>query len=276
VTKRVLSTAVLWAVVIAVLWFFRSPGAVVLLGALSFLALREFYQLLDASGEPPFLWTGASLGALITVSPWLGDRYGDPSLMLALATVVIAVRMLVERTPENRTESLAGTLFGLVYVAFLMQFIVRMLTPSGPLDLMGPDDRLLLTFWFVVVVKFCDTGALLAGTAFGKHLMAPRISPKKTWEGLAGGVIVSMSVGALGAWILREHVPAGFTPGIAALIAAPLALAGAASDLVKSVVKRRANRKDSGTSVPGIGGVLDLIDSLLLAAPLGYLLLPLG
>jgi len=274
VTKRVLSTAVLWATVIAVLWYFRAPGAVVLLGAFSFFALRELYLLLRASGMPAFPWTGAALGAVITVSPWFDGWVGDPALLLALAAVLFSVRMLIERTPENRVEALGGTLFGLVYVALLMQFIVRMVTP-GPADLIGADSRLLLAFWFVAVVKFCDTGALLSGMAFGKHLMAPRISPKKTWEGLTGGILVSMGVGALVAWLLRDQVPAGFTPGRAALIAAPLAAVGAASDLVKSAIKRRANRKDSGASIPGIGGVLDLIDSLLLAAPLGYLLLPL-
>ena len=112
----------------------------------------------------------------------------------------------------------------------------------------------------------------IAGLAFGRHKMAPQISPKKTWEGAAGGVLVSMAVGALVAWLARDYFPAWLTPAVAALLALPLAIVAIVSDLIESIIKRRAAHKDSGAVIPGIGGMFDVSDSLLLTAPLGFFL----
>ena len=109
--------------------------------------------------------------------------------------------------------------------------------------------------------------------AFGRHAMAPGISPKKTWEGACGGVVVAMGVGALVFWLGGPVLPDEMTPLRGALLAAPLAAVAIVSDLIESVIKRRASLKDSGGGVPGIGGIFDLTDSLILAAPVGYFLL---
>jgi phosphatidate cytidylyltransferase len=183
--------------------------------------------------------------------------------------IVFAIRLLGERTLETRVESFASTLFGLVYVSVMLQYLVAIITPV-PGDTVSPDGRLLLCLWLVAVTKFCDTGALLTGMAFGRHKMSPQISPKKTWEGAVGGVIISMGIGALVAWLARDVFPPHMTPLVAALMAAPIAIVGIVADLVESVFKRRANRKDSGQTIPGIGGMFDLSDSLILAAPIGY------
>ena len=237
------------------------------------LTLREFYRLLASAGMAPFHRLGMTFGALITLSPWLHEYIGIPksSDALALAVIVFSIRILSEREPLKRVEALAGTIFGLVYVALMLQYFVRILTPL-PDDVVTPNGRLLLCVWLIAVAKFCDVGALLAGLAFGKHQMAPQISPKKTWEGAIGGVIVSMGVGAFVAWLGRGELPPHFTPVIAALIAAPIALVAIVSDLIESIIKRHAALKDSGGAIPGIGGVFDLSDSLILTAPLGYFL----
>jgi phosphatidate cytidylyltransferase len=106
--------------------------------------------------------------------------------------------------------------------------------------------------------------------------MSPQISPKKTWEGAAGGILSSMGIGAGVAWLARDVLGGHLTPGRAALIAIPVAVLGIVADLVESVIKRRANLKDSGRAIPGIGGMFDLSDSMILAAPVGYLLLGLA
>jgi phosphatidate cytidylyltransferase len=191
------------------------------------------------------------------------------ALLLPLGVIVFAFRLLRERTPETRVESLASTLFGLVYVSVMLQYLVAIITPL-PGDTVSPDGRLLLCLWLVAVTKFCDTGALLSGMAFGRHKMSPQISPKKTWEGAVGGVLISMGIGALFAWCARSEFPAHMTPIVAALMAAPVAIVGIVADLVESVLKRRANMKDSGTTIPGIGGMFDLTDSIILVAPIGY------
>ncbi|MFI5356701.1 MAG: phosphatidate cytidylyltransferase [Opitutales bacterium] len=267
--KRIFSTVLLWVIVAGSLWFFRTTGGVILIGLIAMLTLREFYKLLAGAGLAPFDKLGLTLGGLITVAPWLQQRFGLPAHdLLALSVIVFSVRILGERNPHNRVEALAGTLFGLVYIALLLQYLVRIII-SDPAN---PDQGLLLFLWLVAVAKFCDVGALLTGLAIGRHKMAPEISPKKTWEGAAGGVLVSMGVGALVAWLGRGQLPAGLTPFHAALIAAPIALVAIVSDLVESIIKRRATIKDSGGIIPGIGGMFDVSDSLILAAPLGFLL----
>ena len=271
--KRICSTVLLWLVIFAVLWFFRTGGAVAAIVAISVLTLREFYKLMAASGGAPFARLGLLFGGLITLSPWTEARLGLPAHpLVALATLVFSIRMLSERAPEKRVEALASTLFGLVYVSLLLQYLVRIVTPL-PGDAIAPEGRLVLCLWVVGVAKFCDVGALLTGLACGRHAMAPGISPKKTWEGAAGGVAISMGVGALVFWLGRGVLPAGMGPLRGALLAAPLAVVAIVSDLVESVLKRRAALKDSGGGVPGIGGIFDLSDSLILAAPVGFFLL---
>jgi phosphatidate cytidylyltransferase len=270
--KRIFSTVVLWAVVGCTLWFFRTTGALILIGLISVLTLREFYQLMQGAGYTPFHKLGLFFGGLITLAPWAEARFGGQEhLLLALATIVIAVRLLGERSPENRVESLASTIVGLVYVSLLLQYFVRIVTPQAG-DTITPNGRLLLALWLIMVAKFCDMGALLSGMAFGRRKMSPQISPKKTWEGAIGGVLLSMVSGAVFAWCARASFPSHMTPLMAALMAAPLAVLAIVSDLIESVIKRRANFKDSGQAVPGIGGMFDLSDSLILVAPLGYFL----
>lgn len=271
--KRIFSTVLLWLVVFAVLWFFRTTGAVVMVTLISVFTLRELYQLLGASGLAPFHRLGMTFGGLITLAPWLHARYGLPSTAhaLALAVIVFSIRILSEREPQTRVEALASTVFGLVFVAMMLQYLVRILTPL-PGDPITANGRLLLCLWLVAVAKFCDVGALLTGMAIGRHKMAPQISPKKTWEGAIGGVFVSMGIGALVAWLARGQLPPHMTPVVSALLAAPIALVAIVSDLVESIIKRRAAIKDSGAGIPGIGGVFDLSDSLLLTAPLAFFL----
>jgi phosphatidate cytidylyltransferase len=268
--KRIFSTVLLWTILGLVLWFFRTNGAIVLVVIISVFTLREFYQLMHASGYDPFDKFGMALGGLITLGPWLQVKFGWPTeLFLPLAVIVFAIRLLGERTPETRVESLASTLFGLVYVAVMLQYLVAILTPV-PGDSISPTGRMLLCLWLIAVTKFCDMGALLTGMAIGRHKMSPQISPKKTWEGAGGGVVFSMGIGALIAWLARNEFPAHMTPLVAALMAAPIAVVGIVADLVESVLKRRANIKDSGKTIPGIGGIFDLSDSLILVAPIGY------
>src|SRR5690606_9632075 len=176
-------------------------------------------------------------------------------------------RIVGERNPENRVESLAWTLFGLIYVPFMLQFLVRILLVDTP----HANTGLALALWLIAVSKFCDVGALLSGMLFGKHKMAPVISPKKTWEGAIGGLLTSAALGASIVYGFSQYFPASLTPALAAAVALPIAGLGIVSDLIESVIKRRADTKDSGATIPGIGGMFDLSDSLILTAPAGFL-----
>ena len=270
--KRILSTIALWTLVVCSLVYFRTEGGVVLITLISVLTLYEFFHLMQGAGLAPFDKLGMTFGGLITIAPWVEAQFHLPAThALAVAVIGFSVRILGERDPQHRVEALAATLFGLVYVAYMLQYLVRIVTPL-PGDAIAPTGRLLLFVWLVAVAKFCDVGALLTGLAIGRHRMSPQISPKKTWEGAVGGVVASMLVGAWVAWLARGYLPAHMTPLCAALMAVPIGMAGIVSDLIESVIKRRATIKDSGGLIPGIGGVFDVSDSLILTAPLGYFL----
>jgi phosphatidate cytidylyltransferase len=274
VLQRILSTVLLWVVAIATIHYFGAPGGVWLITLLACATQFEFYRMLKRTGLDPFDRLGLMVGAILVLAPYyLEDRSIQTTDVLAGAVVLFALRILGEREPHNRMETLAATLFGVLYVPFMLQFLVRTIGLY--------DDKyvgLALGLWLVAVAKFCDVGALLTGLAFGRHKMAPNISPKKTWEGAFGGLLVSAGIGALLARLGHSaqfggpYFPDDFTPLRAALMALPIAAAAITSDLVESIIKRRAEVKDTGQFIPGIGGAFDLTDSLILAAPIGYFL----
>lgn len=273
--KRLLSTLVLWTVILGSLWLFGAHAAVTLITVLSALTLHEFYGMTAKMGGRPFRWMGLGFSVLITATPYLlGYYYDEPDLiaslptgLLVLALVVSCFRVLGERDPASRVETIAATAGGLLYVPFMLHFLVAILMREG-----YDGDNLALCLWTVAVSKFCDVGALLTGLAIGKHKMCPTISPKKTWEGAVGGVLTSAGIGAGIAYFASEYFSPSLTPLIAALIAVPLAIVTIVSDLIESALKRRADTKDTGVLIPGIGGAFDLTDSLILTAPIAYFL----
>lgn len=272
--KRIFSTIALWAIVISLLYFFAAAGAVWIVAAITALTLWEFYALLKHMGYDPFDKLGITLGLATILVPYYGPRFGlnvTPADIVAFAVIAFSVRILGERDAQNRVETLAGSIFGIVYVPLMLGYFVPLIKTSTP----SPHTGIAFFLWVIAVSKFCDVGALLSGMAFGRHKMAPVISPKKTWEGAIGGLCVSMGVGATIAHFASTWFPASFTPWLAGLTALPIAIIAIVADLVESIIKRRATIKDSGATIPGIGGMFDVTDSLILTAPLGYALLSL-
>ncbi len=255
------------------LWLFGAHAAVVLATLLGVLTLHEFYGLTGKMGARPFHWMGLSFAALMIAGPYYLAWFTDePDVLgslatglLVLALLISCVRVLSERDTSNRIETIAATVGGLLYIPYLLHFLVRILMREA-----DSGENLALCLWLIAVAKFCDVGALLSGMAFGKHQMAPQISPKKTWEGAVGGVLISAGIGAGIAFFLSDRLPGSLTPTVAALIALPLAIIAIISDLIESAIKRRADTKDTGQLIPGIGGAFDLTDSLLLTAPVAY------
>lgn len=271
--SRLLSTLVLWTVILGSLWLFGSHAAVFLVTVLSALTLHEFYGMADKLGGRSFRWMGQGFNVLIIAAPYVLAYFTDepdviaalPTGLLILALIVTCIRVLGERDVNSRVEAIAATVLGLLYVPFMLHFLVAILMRNG-----SDGDNLALCLWTVTVSKFCDVGALLTGLAFGKHKMAPNISPKKTWEGAVGGVLTSAGLGAAIAYFAAAHFSNSFTPLVAAAVAAPLAVVTIVSDLIESALKRRADTKDTGALIPGIGGAFDLTDSLILTAPVAY------
>lgn len=276
--KRALSTFVLWFALVGLLWQFGRPAAVILTTIMAVLTQYELYGMLLRMGQHPFRRLGVMLGAAMLLGSYAqrtlapGLPISGPGLMaslMALAVIICCIRLLYERDPAHRVDTLASTLFGIAYVPFMFHFLIEIFFLHE-----NANHGLMLVVWLVVVVKFCDTGALLVGTAFGRHKMSPTISPKKSWEGLVGGVAVASLAGALLVHFFgpRNLYPANFTVFWSAVAAVPIALIGVVSDLVESMIKRAADIKDSGKSVPGIGGAFDLTDSIILTAPPAYIL----
>ncbi|WP_221030447.1 phosphatidate cytidylyltransferase [Actomonas aquatica] len=265
--SRIFSTILLWAIVAGTVIFVGPTGAIWLVSAIAVLTQWEFFKLIRRLGVEPFDKVGMLLGGAICLGPLYIEELGLGSgPLLALAAIVFAVRILGERSSEQRLDTLAWSLFGLVYIPFMLSFLARTILIDSPSGQTG----LILAVWVIAVSKFCDVGALLSGLAFGRHKMAPEISPKKTWEGAVGGILTSVGVGIGLNLGFADQMPAGFTPLVAGLLALPIAGLAIVSDLVESIIKRRTNAKDAGATIPGIGGVFDLSDSLILTSPVAY------
>lgn len=273
--KRTISTIVLWTVVIALLFVFKAPAGAILIVLLAAATQHELYGLLERCELRPLKNVGIVLGILYLASEFLLPQFKATVFLynnidgLSLCLVIIALFALIPRIP-NRAATLAATVFGFIYVPYLFHYFFRILDHKEVYD---QTSGLFLVFWVVVLVKFTDIGAYVVGSLIGKHKMAPKISPGKTWEGFAGGLIVSASISAGYVALFHNHLPVTINPFTAAFLAVPIAVVSVASDLIESVFKRQANVKDSGRTIPGIGGAFDLTDSLILSVPVAYTLL---
>lgn len=271
--QRILSTLLLWGVVIGSLVWFGPEAAVWLIAIVSVGTQYELYTLMEKIGRQPFKALGTSLGAVMIIVPYYANKLmehpveGLQAAIIAVTIVACCLRILVHRSVDQRIETLSSTLVGLIYVPFMLTFMARMLTITE-----DKSEGLMLILWLIVTAKFCDVGALLFGKAFGRHQMSPNTSPKKTWEGAVGGCLVSVVLGGLFVYLAPDAFPPFFAPFWGALFALPIAILSIISDLVESMIKRMADQKDSGRFIPGIGGAFDLSDSLILTAPTAFLL----
>jgi len=273
---RALSTIGLWVVVGLVIYAFGTYekarlGGFLLIMSLGLAAQYEVYRILQKTGATPRIGLGLVAGGILMTAVFLGYVQITPAANYAALAWVCVLLSLLARPLENRAWVLRfSTAFGVLYVPFLLCFLVEF----AKWETEGDKFGLWFALWAVATTKFTDVGGLLIGTPFGRHKIAPNVSPAKSWEGCAGGVVLSMLVGVGGAAAMNQWLP-GFKFNLlsAALCSIPLAALSIPSDLVESYLKRRAEVKDSGATIPGIGGALDLIDSLLLVAPVAYLLL---
>ncbi len=204
----------------------------------------------------PVIPVAAGAAAMVTCMYWLGPQ--DALAALALTVIAVLAWRLPGGTSGYVRDTTAG-MFAIVYLPLPAVFVTAMLVPAD-----GP--RRVLTF---IILTICsDIGGYFAGITLGRHPMAPVISPKKTWEGFAGSAVACLVAGALCLpLLLHGHAWQGLLTGAAAVLAATL------GDLVESMIKRDLDIKDMGTVLPGHGGILERLDSLLVCAPVVWLLL---
>lgn len=249
-----------------------SPVALVVLLGVCALAMREIYALMALGDLPASKKMGMFSGlAFVAMTWWVSccERSTDNPLwaLLLLILIINFFRLLVDHSnPRLAIRNALGTLFGFVYVAFFWSFFVRLYLAGDP------SEPVRVAFYLLLAVKWGDAGAYFIGTRFGKHRLAPSISPKKSWEGLFGGILFSCVVGVVW-WALNDGMlgPYPFPLYHALILGVILPIIGTMGDLVESLFKRAVDVKDSGAVAHGMGGMLDMIDSLLFTAPFMYI-----
>ena len=259
-------------------------GGIIML--LNIVGLLEFYGMVEESSLPRFKWLGLAGGVTLVSTQFIylsglaKAQLGEPTMggaaELELGVfAVLLLALLVRRVfahPAPPLFSMVGhTMLGVLYVSWLLGFLLKiyfLATPSG----VGFDPGYCLLF-FILATKCSDIGAFLLGSMIGRHKMIPKVSPAKTWEGLVGALLLSTTAAMLMAHYWGAAKLGGMTPLHAAALGPLLGVGAVLGDLVESVLKRDSGVKDSGSFFPGIGGILDLLDSLLFNAPLMFLYL---
>lgn len=254
-----------WAMVIllAIALLFGRVGVVVLFGLMSFAALREFLTLTVKSRADHWALL-VSFFVIIPVQYWLIyiDWYGLYSIFIPVYAFLFMPILVALRGDTSRFLSrVAETQWGLMVAVFAASHVPALLT----LDIPGFEGReVLLIAWLVVVVQGSDVLQYVWGKLIGKHPVAPSLSPSKTWEGFAGGVLSASALGALLAWLTP------FAIWQAALLAIVVTLMGFFGGLVMSAIKRDKGVKDWGHLIAGHGGFTDRLDSVVFSAPVFF------
>lgn len=284
--RRLLSTVVLWALILFGLFGGNQLiSDCVFLLVMVFLAttgLAEFYGMAAKRDLVCFKGWGIFGGVLLIIGTFLQltgriGTQGSPARVndfetsfIILFVLGLCLRQFFSRSNTAGMVAISTTLFGLMYVPWLLNFIQKINYFSFPPAMLG--DGKYYVIYFILVTKFSDSGAYAVGSLIGKHKMIPRISPGKTWEGFGGAVAVSTLGSVLFAHFFRERLM-GMNLFHAVILGIILSVCAVVGDLIESLFKREAGVKDSGRFFPGIGGILDLLDSLLFNAPIMYLYL---
>ena len=271
---RFFSTIALWSVALIIAFSGYELAFQLLSSMFGLVALWEFYRMLDHKGLPNFKVTGMICGVLMLAGSFYYFRKMGPAgsydfevaVLLFFLLTVFGRQMFARLREDEPLQTMAYTLFGLLYVLWLFNFITKIVYLLPRSDT-GAVTGQFYCLYLIVVTKFSDMGAYLVGSAVGRHQMIPHISPKKTWEGFFGALGLSL-LASLALFALMPGHLSMLTWTHATLLGLLLGFAAVIGDLAESIIKRSTGVKDSGNFLPGIGGALDLIDSLLFTAPL--------
>ena len=253
------------------------PGIIVFLfmGALSAAGGIELAGILRAKSVTASTWLTATLAvcglSVTTFAPRTQDGVFGVAVvatMLGLALVFSLIYYSRRRRVQGMIAAAGGALLAFCYLGLLAGFIVAI----------RREHAVWILVWVLLVAKSSDIGAFVTGKSIGKHKLIVWLSPGKTWEGFFGGIVFASVIGAATAplvgWLVGDAPSPSWLLG--AILGAVFGVMGQAGDLLASLLKRDAGIKDSGSSIPGFGGVLDVVDSLMLVAPVAYWVLKLS
>jgi len=255
--KRVMSSIVLIGFCAAAV-LMRPVFAVVVL-TVTVLGLYEFFTMLEKKGISIFKYFGIGMGVIIPASILFHFELtkGWELLFIVVAFLFLIIMQFKRRESQGAVVGISTTIFGVLYVAWFFSFLIKIRFLPGGIGLVTA---------VLVITKLGDIGAYSVGSIFGRVPLIPRISPKKSVEGALGGLIFSIA----GALVSKPLMPDSFSFFHLALVGVCMGILAQLGDLSESLMKRDCGIKDSSTVIPGIGGVLDLIDSLLFTAPVFY------
>jgi phosphatidate cytidylyltransferase len=268
--RTLFSSAIILGIFLSILLFGVHAG-IFILALIAYFMQLELYVLFEKIGLNPLKQFGLVSGAiLIFGSYYLGSLDAGPDIFLVSFLLLILMIARID-IKEGRMNSLMPTLFGFIYIPFFLHFYIQIhhLNTAAGND---SGSGIFLSFWVIIVALSTDIGGYFFGKTLGKTKFSI-ISPKKTNEGVIGGILLAPLAGTLLLILFSSLKPEQFHWWQGFFIALPLALTSIASDLLESAFKRQAGVKDSSNLIPGIGGVFDMCDSLILSAPLAYLLL---
>ncbi|MEW6170746.1 MAG: phosphatidate cytidylyltransferase [Candidatus Omnitrophota bacterium] len=222
------------------------------------LGLYEFFNMVEKKGIPIYKYVGIAIGVTIPLSIFFKFEPTKSWELLFMVLVLLSITILQFRRPYNKDAivGMSTTIFGILYIAWFFSFVLK-------LRISFPQGVKLLAM-LVWITKTTDIGAYLIGSRFGKTPLIPRISPGKTVEGAIGGIIFSV----LASVATKPWVPFSYLQLV--IFGVVLSVLAQFGDLSESLIKRDCQVKDSGNLFPGMGGVLDAIDSLLFTAPIFY------
>lgn len=262
--SRIITAAILLPILIAsILVSWLAPLFVALALAAMLLGLYEFWMLARRREMKPDVVTGFAAAAGVLTAFYFDEM---PLLLLILPAFVIvalSAEMLRGAPFDKMIASVGATVLGVLYVALLGGHLVALRMSADPH--LQPHVADLLAFFFLVIMG-SDTGAYYAGRTFGRHKLAPTVSPGKTWEGAVGGMLASLMMATVAHYWFFPELSLKFALPLAAL----MNVLGVIGDLTESALKRGAGAKDAAQILPGHGGLLDRLDSLLFNAPVIY------
>jgi len=273
--RRTLTGA--WIVIFILGGFWLHPVSFFITGLVLLAGTQyEYYQMIEKLGVRPQMIPGILTGITAYVISSLVASGAIPMKSLLVIIPMMLIMMIIElyRKQDKPFDSLAHTFFAIVYTAIpFSMFPFAAFGRTGLKSILSHDNIIFspgIIIGFFLLIWANDTGAYLTGMSFGRHKLWERISPKKTWEGFMGGLIIAVLV----AWFLSGWL------GVVdrfhwVMISLMVSVAGTYGDLVESMLKRSTGVKDSGTILPGHGGFLDRFDSAILSFPLVYLFISL-
>jgi phosphatidate cytidylyltransferase len=254
--KRLISALCILPPLILIVQYGSPQQFLILITLVAVIALLEFYGLLAAKGVPCWSWLGIACGGSLPFTFYVGGVTHHAALA-AMIVLSFLVGLFARHEPVLSVQSIAFTLLGVFYVGWLLGYVLLLRLLSD-----GPQ----YVFSIFSIVWLGDAAALVCGKLFGRHKLAPKLSPGKTLEGSMGGLLGSLC-GALvaGRWLIGT-----FTLGQCLAVGCLVAVLGQLGDLSESLLKRSTGAKDSGALIPGHGGILDKVDGILFAAPALY------